>query len=245
MANEIYEDLRLTAVGCPSEVTLPSFKFVFEVLSQQLRDIGMSGEELDSEITNTFVLRERNESDPQYSLDSLKESETDILGLYLTNQSRQPEIRLFVDSCSRACTDLFVSIDDLLQIELIHELAHHATGCAEIVDECRSIYRWTDYDRCGGDRWPSVHEFFAQALSFVWIAKDRKELLGPLRTLSRYQPSIYRTWEVFDAFTQNKVSLDSIRKTLQAQFLALMKSCGQRRLPQHHELHLDPGDAVD
>jgi hypothetical protein len=140
--------------------------------------------------------------------------------------------------CSRASRDLSVSIDDLLQIVLIHELAHHATAWATIVDH-GSIYMWTDYDKCGGDPWPSVHEFFAQAFSFLWLAEHRKELLGAFRTLSRYQPSIYRTWEVFDAFTQNKVPLDSIRKTLRDQFLALMQICGQRWLVQHHELHGD------
>ena len=140
--------------------------------------------------------------------------------------------------CSRASRDLSVSIDDLLQIVLIHELAHHATAWATIVDH-GSIYMWTDYDKCGGDPWPSVHEFFAQAFSFLWLAEHRKELLGAFRTLSRYQPSIYRTWEVFDAFTQNKVPLDWIRKTLRDQFLALMQICGQRWLVQHHELHGD------
>jgi hypothetical protein len=92
MANEIYEDLRLTAVERPGDITLPSL-VVSKVLSQQLSDIGMSGEKLKSEITNTFVLRERNASDPQYSLDLLKESKTDILSLYLRNQSHQSEIR--------------------------------------------------------------------------------------------------------------------------------------------------------
>jgi hypothetical protein len=230
------KSLRLTAVGCPSDVTLPSL-LVSKVLSQQLSTIGMSGEKLKSEITNTFVLRKRKASDPQYSLDLLKESKTDILGLYLRNQSHQSEIRLFVDSCSRASRDLSVSIDDLLQIVLIHELAHHATAWATIVDRRRSIYTWTDYDNCYGDSWPSVHEFFAQALSFLWLAKHREELLGAFRTLSRYQPSIYRTWEVFDAFTQNKVPLRSIRKTLKDQFLALMLSDGQRWSVRHDEMY--------
>ena len=70
----------------------------------------------------------------QYSLDSLKDSKTDILGWYLTSQSREPEITLFVDSCPRTSRDLSVSFDDLLQIVVIHELAHHATASATIVD---------------------------------------------------------------------------------------------------------------
>jgi hypothetical protein len=215
-------------------------KSVSKVLSQQLSDIGMSDAEPDSDITNTFVLRERNQRDPRYSLDSLKESETDILGLYLASQNRQPEIRLFIDSCSRASRDLSVPIDDLLQIVLIHELAHHTTASATIVEEGRA-YTWIDYAKCGGDPWRSVHEFFAQALSFLWLAEHRKELLGAFRTLSRYQPSIYRTWEVFDAFTQNEVPLCSVRETVQNQFLTLLQNRGQR-LVQHDELHTDTSD---
>jgi hypothetical protein len=84
-----------------------------------------------------------------------------------------------------------------------------------------------------------VHEFFAQAHLFLWLAEHRKELFGAFRTLFRYQPSIYRTWEVFDVFTQNKVLLDWIRKTLQEQFFALMQSCGQQQLVHHGELHTD------
>jgi hypothetical protein len=123
---------------------------------------------------------------------------------------------------------------------LIHELAHHTTASATIVDEGR-IYTWIDYVKCGGDPWPSVHEFFAQALSFLWIAEYRKELLGAFRTLSRYQPSIYRTWEVFDAFTRNKVPLCSVRETVQDQFLTLLQKRGQRFI-QHHETHTDTSD---
>jgi hypothetical protein len=238
MANQLYEGLRLTAVGCPSDVTLPSLKSVSKALSQQLSDIGMSGEELESEITNTFVLRERNQSDPQYSLDSLKESKTDILGSYRTDQNRQSEITLFVDSCSRASTDLSLSPFDLLQIVLIHELAQHATAWATIEDEDKDLYEWIDYNQCNSDPWPSVHEFFAQALSFLCIAEHQKELLGAFRKLSRYQPSIYRTWEVFDASTQKKVPLHSIRETLKGQFLPLMRSI---QPVGHGKLHTDAG----
>jgi hypothetical protein len=231
MANEIYESLRLTAVGCPSDVALPSLKFLSKVLSRQASDIGMPGEQLESEITNTFALRVRNEEDPRYSLESLKESTRDILGLY-----QDPEITLFVDSCSRVSTDLSVSIDDLLRLVLIHELAHHATAWAQIADRY-DTYTWADYNECNGDPWTSVHEFFAQALSFLWIAKHQKELLGAFRTFSRYQPSIYRAWEVFDAFARNKVPLHSIRDILKDLFLASMKSgCGKRSIIRHEDL---------
>src|SRR5260221_1592426 len=235
MANKIYEGLRLMAVGCPSDVTLPSSQFVSKVLGKQLSDIGMSGEELESEFTNTFGHRDRNEEDPQYSLGCLKEARTDILGLYLTNQSHQPEIRLFVDSCSRASTDLSLSRVDLLQIVLIHELAHHATACATIKDE-KDGYEWIDYNQCNSDPWPSVHEFFAQALSFLCIAEHRKELLCAFRKRSRYQPSLYRTWAILDAFDQSGVRFHLIRETLQHQFFALILS---RQPVEHGELHTD------
>jgi hypothetical protein len=42
MPDEIYKDLKLTAVGCPKDASLPSWQFVSSVLGSQLSDIGMS-----------------------------------------------------------------------------------------------------------------------------------------------------------------------------------------------------------
>jgi hypothetical protein len=235
MASEICTGLRLTAVECPGDVTLPSLELVSQVLCGQLGDIGMPLPEF--KVSNNFVPRERNEKDLQYSLHALKESPTDILGLYSTDLSLKSDITLYVDSCLRASKDLSVSFEDLLQIVLIHELAHHATAWAEIhhrtqVFDFDEIFRycWLDYNECSGGAWANVHEFFAQALAFLCIIERHAELLGAFRTLSWHQPALYRTWEVLHAFTHNDVGLHSIRASLQAQFLALMQA-GQRFFP--------------
>jgi hypothetical protein len=201
----------MTAVGSPMNVTLPSLGFVSKVLGAQLSDIGMSQSQLGSEVENDFDRRDRNESDPRYSLDTLRESPSDILGHYWTDLSSKAEIALYVDSCSGASTDLSISLVNLIEIVLIHELAHHATAWATIHVDIESPdiqtlrYTWMDYNNCYGGAWTSVHEFLAQALAFTCIVEHHKGLLRSFRTLSRNQPTVYRTWEVLDAFNQNEV----------------------------------------
>jgi hypothetical protein len=243
MANKIFECLNLTAVGCVSDITLPSLKFVSQVLEEQLSDIGMSSPHSRGELTKNFDRRERNKSDPRYSFDFLKESQTDVLGLYSTDLSGKAEITLYVDSCASASTDLSLSLIDLLQIVLAHEIAHHTTAWAEIhlniqVEDFEETYRycWMDYNKCVGGTWSSVHEYFAQALAFVCLAAHHKGLLDSFRTLSRYQPSVYRTWEVLDAFTLKGIGLQPIRASIQNQFLALLQA-GKRFFPEIETMH--------
>jgi hypothetical protein len=97
--NDIFENMKLTVVECPSDVKLPRLEFVSEMLSKQLKILGMSPPE--PKVTKDFVPRPRVPTDPPYSLENLRESEGDILGLYCHN-SNQPEIILYVDSCVRA-----------------------------------------------------------------------------------------------------------------------------------------------
>jgi hypothetical protein len=200
MADKIYESLHLTAVEYPGDVTLPKLQFVSKVLDGQLSDIGMPQSQPGSEVENDFERRHRNESDPQYSLDALRESRSDILGHYSTDVSSKADITLYVDSCSRASSDLSISLVDLIQIVLIHELAHHATAWAEIqvnieFPDINQTFRytWMDYNECYDGTWTSVHEFFAQALAFTCIVEHHKELLSSFRTLSRNQSTVYRT----------------------------------------------------
>jgi hypothetical protein len=72
MHKEIVEKLRLTAVGCPPHVSLPSLEFVGKTLGRQLDILGMSNQK--PEVTNVFERRSRNDKDPSYSLDALRES---------------------------------------------------------------------------------------------------------------------------------------------------------------------------
>jgi hypothetical protein len=188
----IYENLKLTAVERSAELCMPELTFVSDSLGQHLVNIGMF--EQKSRVTNDLVSRGREASDPTYSLDNLRDSQTDILGHYCTNM-RDAEIKLYVDSCVRASKDLSVPVYDLLQIVLIHEIAHHATAWAVIeAGEEGPIYTWHDYNECDGGSWASVHEFFAQALTFVCIVEHHEELLDAFRKLSRQQSSVYRSW---------------------------------------------------
>jgi hypothetical protein len=140
-----------------------------------------------------------------------------------------------VDSCLRAAKDIAASPDDLLHIVLIHELAHHATASAVIKDGYGKRFCWGDDDNYDKDACPSVHEYFAQALAFVSIDQNQGTRLDALRRLSKHQSSMYRTWEVLDAFTQNKVGLCSIRDSLRSQFLALLKTRPQ--VPEMWDMH--------
>lgn len=199
------ENLKLTSVGGPASVSLPNLDFVSETLGVQLENVGMSKPE--SKVTNDFTPRDRNQSDPPYSLDALRESQTDVLGLYWTDRSKA-EITLYVDSCMRASKDLSVPLDHLLQVVLIHEIAHHVTAWAIIKpsdDEYQ--YSWSDCNDCLADSWTSVHEFFAQASAFVCITERDEALLDTFRKLSRNQSSVYRTWEVLDASPRTRSAL--------------------------------------
>jgi len=243
MANKIFECLNLTAVGCVKDITLPSLKFVSQVLEEQLSDIGMSLSHSGEELTKNFDRRESNKSDPHYSFDFFKESQADLLGLYSTNLSDKADITLYVDSCASASTDLSLSLNELLHVVLVHELAHHTTAWAEIYLDMRindleqtDRYCWMDYNECVGGTWSSVHEYFAQALAFVCLAAHHKELLGCFRTLSRYQPSVYRAWEVLDASTQNGIGIQSIRASIQAQYLELLQA-RQQFFPEIENMH--------
>jgi hypothetical protein len=237
--NEIFGKLKLTSVTDTPGVPLPGREFVSEILGSQLKILGMSTRKL--KVTQYFKNRARiSKKDPEYSLENLREGQGDILGFYCHNYG-EPEVILYVDSCLRASEDLSVPGAGLLQIVLIHELAHHATASAVVKDRNKNIFSWEDYDKCNEIPWPSVHEYFAQSLAFVCVAEHHAGLLKALRSLSKQQSPIYRTWEVLDAFAQNKAGPHSMRASLKAQFLALMKSNGSRSVPEIEESHLVKG----
>lgn len=247
------EELKLTAVECSLALatTLPKPNRIRDSFGQLLVDLGkkydryLFGECMHPEfesgsrpLINDFGIRERKASDPLYSLDILKESAIDILGLYHTDFANA-EVVLYIDSCMRAAQDIGLKLDDLVEVVLIHELAHHATAWGRVVvrafeeDESGEEYRWEDYNECHSNSWTGVHEFFAQSLTFVRLVESNSTAVTAFRRLSRCQSSVYRTWEVFDAFTQNSVGIASIRDWLQAQFLTLMRSNCKRRIPQY------------
>jgi hypothetical protein len=212
--------LKLTAVELPEGLSLPNLEFVSESLSRHLVNLGMS--EAKSQATSNFVRRERKEGDPSYSLDVLRESQTDVLGSYCTDL-REAEVTLYVDNCMRTSKDISVKVDDLLQIVLVHEIAHHATASAVVeVSDLGPIHTWRDYNDCHGGSWTSVNEFFAQTLTLVCIVEDHPNLLGGFRKLSREQPSVYRAWEPFDSLIQNEVEPYSIHAALQAVVLGFI-----------------------
>jgi hypothetical protein len=235
MYDEIYQDLKLIAVKLPSDVGLPGVRLASDILSAELMTLGMS--EPGSKAISNFTSRDRDpSSDPSVSLDALRESKTDILGLYRPNVEK-PEIVVYVDSCLRASTDLSIPAADLLYIVLTHEMAHHAAATAVIESGGDSYrYTWNDYYECHGESWTGLHEFLAQALTFVCLIEHHKELLDSFRKLSEHQSLVYRNWEVFDSFVTNGVSTDVVRDSLRALFLGLMKS-GGRFLPERDVLH--------
>jgi hypothetical protein len=240
MYDEIYQNLKLTAV--PSSAGLPEPQLVADILSAQLLNLGMAAP--GPKTISDFTSRDRDpSSDPFYSLDALRESKTDILGLYRPNAG-MPEIVVYVDSCLRASIDLSIPAVDLLYVVLTHEMAHHATATAIIESAgpvCNYQFTWNDYNQCVGDSWTGLHEFLAQALTFVRLIESHKELLGSFRKLSEHQPIVYRTWEALDAFAANGVDTGPMRDSLRALFLGVMTS-GNRLIPQREYLHEIPGD---
>src|SRR3982074_363089 len=68
MREYIYDVLKLTAVECLADISLPDLGFVPEMLSEQLAILGMVKPEL--KVTDNFAPRGRNASDPPYSLDA-------------------------------------------------------------------------------------------------------------------------------------------------------------------------------
>lgn len=232
MSKEIYEKLNLIAVG-PTDAILPSLEFVSEILGKHLGVIGMRRSTRRSEVTSDFIPRERNEEDLRYFPGILQDSDVDILGLYSAGSSK-PEITLYIDSCVGASKDLAISLDSLVCIVLIHELAHHATASAVITSNGKK-YEWDGYSDCKGGRWSDIHEFFAQALAFVCIKQHHESLLDAFRTLSRNQHSVYRTWEILDALMLNGVSCGSICNSLRSQHLVLLKT--RYQVPEIETMH--------
>jgi hypothetical protein len=98
MADKIYEDLKLTAVECPGDVTLPDREFGPAALNELLADLRMPRGK--SKVQKDWVRRPRdNKSDPKYSLENLLKSTSDILGLY---RPAGIDVTLYVDSCPQA-----------------------------------------------------------------------------------------------------------------------------------------------
>jgi hypothetical protein len=209
-----------------------------EMLSKQLKILGMSSPE--AKVTKDFVPRPRVPTDPPFSLENLREAQGDILGHYCHNRS-EPEVILYADSCLRAAKNISTSVEGLLHVVLVHELAHHSTASGIVKDNCGTEWSWEDYGECDEGTWPGVHEYFAQALAFVCVFEKHAEPLEALRRLSKHQSPIYRTWEVLDAFARNNVGLQFIQDSLKAQFLALMRAKQGRRNVEFEDMHTITG----
>jgi hypothetical protein len=158
-----------------------------------------------------FLSRHRNQHDrkfrlPYFNRGILKKGEFqddgclgrggfDALGTY---QLRYSTVTIYVDSCRKAVKRYGVDYQALIQIVLIHELAHLMTHRGFLEHEGASDQNWEKPP----DNLTMHHlwEYTAQCATYAYLRKySVKEALMAFATLSEQQPFEYKTWKGLEA----------------------------------------------
>jgi hypothetical protein len=100
----------------------------------------------------------------------------DLLGAYRCNDSL---VTIYIDSCLKAARRYKVECDSLIEVVLVHELAHLMT------------HRGFDVN----DLSRGFMEHTAQCATYAYLKPRGGEALKTFEQLSPHQPFIYRTWE--------------------------------------------------
>lgn len=127
-----------------------------------------------------FEFHERGDSDPVFRSERFRARPRrrswwiDLLGRYRRQDSL---VTIYIDSCFKAARRYNALLDDLVDVVLIHELAHLVTHRG-----------FGEYDL-------SRHfmEYTAQCLTYAYLKPNGGEALKVFEDLSEHQPFIYRT----------------------------------------------------
>jgi hypothetical protein len=129
-----------------------------------------------------FEFRLRDKSDPVFRMRDFERGREDGLGgldLLGTYRRRDSLVTIYIDSCLKAARRYKVESDSLVEVVLVHELAHLMT------------HRGFDRD----DLSSSFMEHTAQCATYAYLKPRDGEALKAFELLSPHQPVIYRTWE--------------------------------------------------
>jgi hypothetical protein len=129
-----------------------------------------------------FKFRERIHSDPIFRVrDFARGREDGIGGLDLLGTYHRSDslVTIYIDSCFKAARRYSVLLDDLVDVVLVHELAHLVTHRGFGVDDLSSRFM----------------EHTAQCATYAYLKPSSGEALKAFELLSPHQPFIYRTWE--------------------------------------------------
>jgi hypothetical protein len=129
-----------------------------------------------------FSFRERTPGDLVFRVRDFERGREDgVTGLDLLGRYRRYDslVTIYIDSYLKAARRYKVECDGLVDVVLVHELAHLMTHRGFDVDDLSS----------------SFMEHTAQCATYAYLKPRGDEALKAFELLSTYQPFIYRTWE--------------------------------------------------
>jgi hypothetical protein len=159
---------------------------------------------------SSFQFRPRDASDPIFRPEDFEGSRKgadyregaapvqgglDLLGRYHFKGSL---VTIYIDSCRKVAQWYDVSLDPLIHVVLVHELAHLITHRGFGAKENLSPHFW---------------EYTAQCATYAYLHRNNDKALKVFQQLSPYQPFIYQTWQ----------SLEALRAASGSQFDGLVK----------------------
>ncbi len=213
---------RLKKYPMPSaEKVAETLKAIWSICWDKQSDWTPSGE---------FSFRERDaSSDPIFRVrDFERGREDEVGGLDLLGRYRPPDslVTIYFDSCLKAARRYKVECDSLVEVVLVHELAHLMT------------HRGFDLD----DLSSSFMEHTAQCATYAYLKPRGSEALKAFELLSPHQPFIYRTWEGLKELPKPRCEItsrpDEVQEVVKAFFLKVQETL---RPTERSEMHNDTG----
>lgn len=139
-----------------------------------------------------FKARQRDSSDLMFRPEDFErwdhrdrqgpgEGGLDLLGRYRFKDSL---VTIYIDSCRKVEQWYNVPLDRLLDVVLVHELAHLMTHRGFGAKESLPTHFW---------------EYTAQCVTYAYLLDRNHESLDVFKRLSAHQPFVYQTWESLEA----------------------------------------------
>ena len=176
-----------------------------------------------------FSFRERDASDPIFRVRDFERGREDgVGGLDLLGKYRRHDslVTIYIDSCLKAARRYKLECDSLVDVVLVHELAHLMTHRGFDVDDLSS----------------SFMEHTAQCATYAYLKPRGGEALKAFELLSTHQPIIYRTWESLKELPKPGWEItcrpDEVQEVVKAFFLKVQETL---RPVEHSEIHTVTG----
>jgi hypothetical protein len=182
--------------------------------------------QLDWTPSGEFSFRERVPGDPVFRVRDFERGGDsggglDLLGTY-RHRGRDSLVTIYIDSCFKAARNFNVLLDHLVDVVLIHELAHLMTHRGFGVDDLSSGFM----------------EHTAQCATYAYLRARGDEALQAFELLSPHQPFIYRTWESLKELPKPRIISrpDQVQEVVKEFFLAVKHTL---RLSEKEDMHIE------